>query len=85
MVDGASQGTITFTPGSEQALEKGIAWLAKNQGREGNWESNDLGLVSLGALAFLSAGHSPGRGQYGDNVDRALQYVIKNEIGRAHV
>ena len=30
------------------ALERGIEWLAKNQGAEGNWESNDLGLVSMG-------------------------------------
>lgn len=72
------EGDWEMTPASEQALERGIAWLAKNQGREGNWESNDLGLVSLGALAFLSAGHLPGRGKYGDNVDRALQYVVKN-------
>lgn len=63
---------------SELALERGLAWMAKTQGAQGNWESNDLGLVSLGALAFLSAGHMPGRGKYGDNVDRALKYVVKN-------
>jgi len=73
-----AQGEWEITPASEQALDRGLAWLAKNQGREGNWESNDLGLVSLGAMAFLSAGHLPGRGKYGDNVDRALQYVVKN-------
>ncbi len=66
------------TPESELALERGLAWLARNQGATGNWESNDLGLVSLGAMAFLSAGHMPGRGKYGETVDRALGYVIKN-------
>lgn len=66
------------TPDSEKALERGLAWLAKTQGPQGNWDSNDLGLVSLGALSFLSAGHLPGRGKYGDNVDRALRYVVKN-------
>lgn len=66
------------TPESEKALERGLAWLAKTQGPQGNWGSNDLGLVSLGALSFLSAGHLPGRGKYGDNVDRALRYVVKN-------
>ena len=29
-------------------------------------------------MAFLAAGHTPGRGQYGKNVDRALDYVLKN-------
>lgn len=65
-----------FTPQSEQALERGLAWLARNQTSAGNWESEDLGLVSMGALAFLSAGHLPGRGQYGETVDRALEYVL---------
>lgn len=65
------------TPESEAALERGLAWLARNQGPHGNWESNELGLVSLGAMAFLSAGHLPGRGEYGPNVERALQYVVK--------
>lgn len=64
------------TPQSEQSLERGLAWLARNQTAQGNWESEDLGLVSLGALAFLSAGHMPGRGPYGENIDRALEYVI---------
>ena len=66
------------SPESEQALERGLAWMAKTQGAQGNWDSNDLGLVSLGALSFMSAGHMPGRGRYGENVDRALKYVVKN-------
>jgi hypothetical protein len=72
----AADGEIT--PQSEQALSDGLAWLARQQGATGNWESNDLGLVSLGAMAFLSAGHLPGRGPYGDHVDRALAYVVQN-------
>lgn len=63
---------------SEAALEAGLAWLARNQGPEGNWDSNDLGLVATGALAFLAAGHLPGRGEYGDSVERALDYVVRN-------
>jgi hypothetical protein len=64
-----------FTPQSELALERGLEWLAKNQGSEGNWGSSDLGLVGMGALAFMSAGHSPGRGKYGRELDKALDYV----------
>ncbi len=72
------EGDWEITPASEQALELGLRWLEGNQGPEGNWESNDLGLVSMGVLAFLAAGHSPGRGRYGGPVKRALDYVIKN-------
>jgi hypothetical protein len=67
-----------IVPESEQALERGLAWMARTQGAQGNWDSNDLGLVGLGALSFLAAGHMPGRGKYGGNVDRALKYVVKN-------
>ena len=72
----AADGEITRD--SEQALDRGLEWLAKNQGRDGNWSSNDLGLVSLGVLAFLSNGHMPGRGKYGDTVQRALDFVVDN-------
>jgi hypothetical protein len=71
-----AEGDWEITPQSEAALERGLAWLAQNQGPEGNWESNDLGLVSMGALAFLSDGHLPGRGKYGQNVEKALNYVL---------
>lgn len=67
-----------ITPASSRALDRGLAWLARNQGREGNWESNDVGLVGMGALAFLAAGHTPGRGKYGDVVEKALDYILKN-------
>ena len=34
--------------------------------------------MSIGALAFLSAGHTPGKGQYGETVQKALDYVVRN-------
>lgn len=72
------QGTWEITPQSEQALSRGLDWLARNQGPEGNWQSNDLGLVGTGMLAFLSAGHLPGRGPYGENVQRAMEYILRH-------
>jgi hypothetical protein len=73
-----AEGDWEITLQSEAALNRGLEWLAKSQGPEGNWTSNDLGLVSMGALAFLSAGHLPGRGQYGDTVARSLDYVLQH-------
>ena len=72
------QDTWEVTSESERALERGLTWLARNQGPEGNWESDDLGLVASGALAFLAAGHLPGRGPHGEVVARALDFVVKN-------
>lgn len=80
LVDSPAQaeGEWEINDASQAALERGLEWLARNQGSEGNWESNDLGLVGLGALAFMAAGHGPGRGRYGQNVQKALDYVITN-------
>jgi hypothetical protein len=74
----SAQGEWEITVESESAAEAGLEWLARNQTAQGNWQSNDLGLVALGALAFLSAGHAPDRGEYGDNVRLALEYITKN-------
>jgi len=73
-----AEGDWEITRESEQALARGLEWLLRNQGPQGNWESNDLGLVSTGALAFLAAGHLPGRGKHGEAVERALDYVAHN-------
>jgi len=73
-----AEGQWEVTPQSERALEQGLHWLAANQGAEGNWTSNDLGLVGMGALAFLAAGHLPERGPYGEPPRRALDYIIRN-------
>jgi hypothetical protein len=67
-----------ITREGDEALARGLAWLAANQGPAGNWESNDLGLVSMGALAFLSAGNTPYAGKYARVVERALDYVLRN-------
>src|SRR5262245_6186400 len=73
-----AEGEWEITRESEVALDKGLKWLAAAQGPEGNWESNDLGLVSMGALAFLAAGHTPGHGKYGEPLEKALNYILKH-------
>ncbi len=72
-----AEGDWEVTPQSEAALEDGLRWLARNQ-EAGNWSSNDLGLVGMGALAYLADGHVPGRGYYGKKCQQALTYVVSN-------
>lgn len=73
-----AEGDWEVSPSGELALRRGLEWLAMNQGAQGNWDSNDLGLVGMGVLAFLAAGHLPGRGRYGAVVERAIDYMLRN-------
>jgi hypothetical protein len=73
-----AEGDWEVTVASEKSLQMGLDWMVATQGSEGNWTSNDVGLVSMGALAFMAAGHAPGRGKYGQTIDRSLNYVVVN-------
>ena len=42
----AEEGDWEITAKSELAVQRGLDWLAKNQGEAGNWGSNDLGPLS---------------------------------------
>ncbi len=74
----AAPGEWEITPASQQALDRGLAWLAANAGENGTWDSNDLGLIGMGVLAFLAAGHAPGRGPYGKVIQNALDAILRN-------
>ncbi|MCY3018001.1 MAG: terpene cyclase/mutase family protein [Planctomycetota bacterium] len=36
-------------------------------------------MTGLAGMALLAAGHSPGRGKYGPNVSRAIEFVLKHQ------
>jgi hypothetical protein len=67
------------TPESELAVRKGLEYLAQKQAANGHWDSgiyrDDAAVSGLCTLAFLSAGHQPGRGKYGDILNRAADYL----------
>src|SRR5258708_13990330 len=67
------------TPQSEAAMNRGLEFLAKQQLADGHWNSGnyqaDSAVSGLCTLAFLSAGHQPGRGKYGALLDRASDYI----------
>lgn len=72
-------------PRQAQALERGLAWLAKNQGADGSWGNEGaqgeyrIAMTGLAGLAFLSAGQLPGRGLYGARLEKAIRYCLKNQ------
>ena len=58
------------------------SWVAKigyklnSDYRYTSADQGHLGVTSLACMAFLAGGHLPGRGQYGPNVERGLDWVL---------
>jgi len=66
----------------QQAVNKAIAWLASRVQPDGSFGQTDyqqnLAVVSLGGLAFLSLGNLPGRGPYGKHVSGLVDFVLQH-------
>jgi len=72
-----------ITPAQEAAVAKGLAWLASAQQRDGAYGaggagSKHAGITALAGLAFMQAGNLPGRGKYGENVQKCLDFVLNS-------
>ncbi len=77
------EGTLLMmTPETDQAIKNGLKWLSKAQNSDGSYGvaayKGNIAVTSLAGLAFMASGSTPGRGPYGANIDRALQYVLDN-------
>jgi hypothetical protein len=80
----AENGFQEITPAQEAGVLRALEWLAKSQSSDGSFGAKDsqsytMAMTGLSGLAFLSAGHSPGRGKYGGNVTRAIEYILKKQ------
>jgi hypothetical protein len=69
------------TPRTEQAIERGVRWLARAQRRDGSFREGGgsgaypAAMTALAGMAFLGHGDTPTRGKYAANVRRAVQYL----------
>ena len=69
-----------ITPAMEESVERGLRYLAGLQNDDGSFGRGQFakhaGITALCGLAFMADGHLPGRGAYGDNVRKALDFVL---------
>jgi len=72
-----------LTEKAKQAVDRGLAFLAKGQRDDGTMGATRYGqnvaVVAVGGLAFLASGSTPGRGPYGAQVDRCVDYLLANQ------
>ena len=71
-----------ITDEQKLAVEKGLAWLATRYGDGRQLDpalrgyGSNAGITALAGLAFMQAGNLPGRGKYGKEVQRCLDFVL---------
>ncbi|MDB5346374.1 MAG: hypothetical protein JWP89_4751 [Schlesneria sp.] len=76
-----SKAAEMILPETQKAIDRGLAYLANRQHPDGSFGSGttykrNVAVTALAGMAFLSAGHTPGRGTYGKNVDKAIEFVL---------
>ncbi|MBL8851584.1 MAG: hypothetical protein JNG89_18010, partial [Planctomycetaceae bacterium] len=68
----------------DAAVDRGLEFLARQQQDDGSFEApqgGQPGISSLCIMAFLSRGHTPGVGTYGQQLQRGIDYVLSVQHG----
>lgn len=71
----------------ESGVDRGLNWLAGQQAADGSFPSDEIAqpaVTSLAVMAFLSRGHLPDQGPYGENISRAIDYVLSTQRRRGY-
>lgn len=71
----------------EDSVDRGLKWLAAQQGDDGRFpgmESAQPALTSMAVMAFLSRGHLPDQGPYGERISRAIDFVLATQHRRGY-
>jgi hypothetical protein len=69
---------------TDKAVDRALAFLANAQDKnDGAWRlqgaEKSEAATGLAVMAFLSAGHVPGEGKYGENIEKGVRWIIKRQ------
>lgn len=70
---------------TQAAIDHGLDFLARSQLNDGSFSDRlggaAVGVTALAGLALMAGGHQPGRGKYGRQVSRAVDFVAGTANG----
>ena len=68
---------IKYQRAFDEAVDKGLAFLARSQTKEGAMgEKNTPAITSLAVMAFLARGYTPGLPPYGDVINHGIDFIL---------
>jgi hypothetical protein len=76
------------TAATEDAVKLGLAWLARQQRKDGEWSlrgtysngaisENQVAATAMALIAFAGAGHTHQQGEYQKTVERGLRFLVR--------
>ncbi|MFO0967472.1 MAG: prenyltransferase/squalene oxidase repeat-containing protein [Gemmataceae bacterium] len=74
-----------YSKRTAKSVDRALAFLQNMQEKDGSWRMAGVAgpghpaITSLAILAFLSAGHVPGEGPYGDTVEKGVRWVLSSQ------
>jgi hypothetical protein len=64
----------------DKSIDRALEYLKSTQLSDGGWKANNNevnpAVTSLAVMAFLSAGHVPGEGRYGETIEKGIRWVL---------
>ena len=72
-----------ITTETKTAIDRGLAYLARMQARDGSWSNQGrygaypVAMTSLAGLALLMDGNTTTQGRFAPNIDRAAKYLLR--------
>jgi hypothetical protein len=69
----------------DESVDRALAFLANTQNKtDGSWtaarQGKNTAITSLCVMAFLSAGHLPGEGKYGKQIEEGIRWVLRSQM-----
>ena len=78
-------GAEYINQATQAAIDRGLEFLVRSQHGEGSFSERltgaTVGITSLAGLALMASGSQPGRGKYGRQVVKAVDYVASMANG----
>ena len=68
---------------TEDAVVRSLRWLKARQQADGSWGGQKIAMTGLGVLTLLAHGEKPGdpdSPEFGDTVQKALEFLIANQM-----
>ena len=71
-----------ITPAAQRSISLGLKWLDSQQHDDGGFGSGNYrgnaAVCALAGMAMMADGNTPGRGPYGQQVSRCVDYLLAN-------